>query len=37
MDVVTSFPLNYKQKLKKQKLRLKIFLGFEICFLFENR
>lgn len=29
MDVVTSFPLNYKQKLKRQKLRLKFFLGLK--------
>lgn len=29
MDFVTSFPLNYKQKLKKQKLRLKFFLGLK--------
>ena len=31
MDVVTSISLNYKQKLKKQKLQRKFF-GFEIRF-----
>lgn len=29
MDVVTSILLNYKQKLKKQKLQLKNFLGLK--------
>lgn len=37
MDVMTSISLNYKQKLKKQKLQKKNPMDSKFIFLFENR